>query len=80
MRKFLFVLSLCFIAGLNLLYGQGIEVTGKVTGAGDGSALPGVSVVVKGTTIGSVTDYQGGYFHQWEPQPHHCGGWHPCGF
>ncbi|GAB4032355.1 TonB-dependent receptor [Spirosoma gilvum] len=29
--------------------------------ADDGSSLPGVSVVVKGTTVGTVTDSEGGY-------------------
>ena len=31
-------------------------VSGKVTSAEDGSAVPGVNIVVKGTTTGSVTD------------------------
>lgn len=36
-------------------------VTGKVTSAEDGSALPGVNVVIKGTAKGTVTD-QAGYY------------------
>ena len=36
-------------------------VTGKVTAASDGSAIPGVSVLVKGTTTGSATDADGKY-------------------
>lgn len=36
-------------------------ITGVVTYADDGSALPGVSVIVKGTTTGTVTDAQGKY-------------------
>lgn len=36
------------------------SVTGKVTDS-SGGALPGVSVVVKGTTIGSITDMSGRY-------------------
>ena len=43
------------------MQGQGLQVTGSVTGAEDGSALPGVSVVVRGTTIGAVTDFEGNY-------------------
>lgn len=34
---------------------------GKVTGASDGEPLIGVSAVVKGTTKGGVTDYDGNY-------------------
>jgi len=43
------------------LQAQGVLVTGTVTSADDGSALPGVSVVVQGTTIGAVTDFEGTY-------------------
>lgn len=34
---------------------------GKVTSTEDGSALPGVNVLVKGTSIGTVTDAEGNY-------------------
>jgi len=36
-------------------------VTGKVTSADDGTAIPGVNVVVKGTSNGTVTNSQGVY-------------------
>lgn len=36
-------------------------IQGKVTSAEDGSPLPGVNVVIKGTTIGTVTDVAGNY-------------------
>ncbi|MFO7935611.1 MAG: SusC/RagA family TonB-linked outer membrane protein [Bacteroidales bacterium] len=61
MKRFVFVLTLLLFAGFSLLHGQGVEVTGMVTSAEDGAALPGVSVVVQGTTIGSVTDFEGNY-------------------
>jgi hypothetical protein len=38
-----------------------IEITGRVTNVEDGLALPGVSVAVKGTTNGTVTDADGQY-------------------
>ncbi len=40
-------------------FGQTLRVTGTVTDAGDGSTLPGVTVVVQGTTQGTVTDING---------------------
>jgi TonB-linked SusC/RagA family outer membrane protein len=40
---------------------QDRAVTGKVTSADDGTPLPGVNVVVKGTTNGTVTDADGNY-------------------
>ncbi|MCU0352806.1 MAG: TonB-dependent receptor [Cytophagales bacterium] len=51
----LFVLSLSVAA-----YAQK-AVSGKVTDSGDNSALPGVSVSVKGTTTGTVTGADGAY-------------------
>ncbi|QMU31228.1 SusC/RagA family TonB-linked outer membrane protein [Adhaeribacter radiodurans] len=48
-------LSLCF----SNLYAQ-TTVTGTVSGAG-GEALPGVTVLVKGTTNGTTTDANGSY-------------------
>jgi len=38
---------------------QNLTVTGTVTDASDGSLLPGVTVVVKGTTNGTVTNVDG---------------------
>jgi TonB-linked SusC/RagA family outer membrane protein len=61
MKRFVFVMSLLCFVGFNLLHAQGVQVTGIVTSADDGSALPGVSVVVQGTTIGAVTDFEGNY-------------------
>jgi len=43
------------------LFGQARIITGVVTGAEDGSALPGVTVTVKGTTIGTITDATGSF-------------------
>ena len=40
---------------------QSRTVSGKITSIDDGSALPGVNVVVKGTTTGTITDIDGEY-------------------
>lgn len=59
MRK---VLLLCITLGIaSVTWAQDRVVTGKVTAAEDGSALPGVNVVLKGTTNGTVTDGNGDY-------------------
>jgi TonB-linked SusC/RagA family outer membrane protein len=39
--------------------GQVRTITGTVTGADNGESLPGASIVVKGTTTGTVTDIDG---------------------
>jgi TonB-dependent SusC/RagA subfamily outer membrane receptor len=40
---------------------QSREVSGIVTSADDGLSIPGVSVIIKGTTIGTTTDFDGKY-------------------
>src|SRR5690554_3631488 len=59
MKKILF-LFLCSLFALGV-YAQDITLSGKVTAADNGEPLPGVSVVVKGTTNGTVTDMNGNY-------------------
>ena len=59
MKKLTFIFMLLAF-GMFSLYGQ-TSVTGRVTSAEDGSPLPGVSVVVVGTTIGTVTNLEGEY-------------------
>ncbi|MCX6334565.1 MAG: TonB-dependent receptor [Bacteroidia bacterium] len=62
-KRFLTMLSLLFLGILvaGALSAQGIRVTGKVTDAGDGSALIGVTVQEKGTTNGTISDVSGNY-------------------
>ena len=43
------------------LLAQGTRVTGRVTSETDGQPIPGVNVVVKGTTVGVSTDANGNY-------------------
>ncbi len=45
----------------NSLYGQERRVTGTVTQFSDGSTLPGVTVRVDGTSLGTTTDMNGRY-------------------
>ncbi len=60
MRKFtLFFVFLLFV-GMQAALAQ-MEVKGTVTDAKDGTPLPGVSIVVKGTLTGTVTDINGKY-------------------
>jgi TonB-linked SusC/RagA family outer membrane protein len=43
------------------LLAQQRTLSGKVTSADDGTTIPGVNVILKGTTIGTVTDGDGNY-------------------
>src|SRR5258705_1934230 len=57
MKKFLLM---CFSFGFALsVWAQDRVVTDRVSSSEDGSALPGVNVLVKGTTNGTVTDSEG---------------------
>jgi TonB-linked SusC/RagA family outer membrane protein len=42
-------------------WAQERSVSGKVTAIGDGSPIPGVNVVIKGTTTGTISDHNGNY-------------------
>jgi TonB-linked SusC/RagA family outer membrane protein len=50
-----------FVLGIHLLLAQTVQISGTVTSKADGQPLPGASVKVKGTTIGTVTDFNGKY-------------------
>jgi TonB-linked SusC/RagA family outer membrane protein len=52
--------ALCLLISGELM-AQGRTVSGRVTSSDDGAALPGVNVVLKGTTTGTVTDFDGRY-------------------
>ncbi len=56
------VLFLCFfLMGIFVVEAQMRTITGKVVSSEDNSPIPGASVAVKGTTIGTVTDLNGNY-------------------
>jgi TonB-dependent starch-binding outer membrane protein SusC len=55
------ILTFLFIACTLALSAQGLEIKGVVSSANDGQPLPGVSVVIKGTTSGTMTDAIGSY-------------------
>ena len=61
MRKITILLAFLFFVGANLANAQTRTISGKVTGSSDGSGIPGVTVQVQGTTIGTVTDIDGNY-------------------
>jgi Ca-activated chloride channel homolog len=61
MKKRIWILVLVMGASLGMLSAQERTIIGKVTSADDGSVLPGVNVMLKGTALGSVTDGKGEY-------------------
>lgn len=61
MKKIAFFFSILLFMGTLALNAQTKVITGKVTSADDDSPIPGVSIVVQGTTLGTVTDLDGNY-------------------
>ena len=60
MRNFALLITVLAIS-LQSLWAQTREISGVVTSGDDGSTIPGVSVSVKGTTLGTITDVDGKY-------------------
>lgn len=54
-----------FFLGMGLAFGQQVQVSGTVSD--NQGPLPGVSVIVKGTSNGTVTDFDGKYSIKAEP-------------
>ena len=56
-RLFMMLALLCLCTGMTLA--QTTKVTGVVTSAEDGEPIVGASVLVEGTTVGTITDING---------------------
>lgn len=61
MRKLLLISFVLVLALLQQAYAQSRTVTGTVTDQATGLGLPGVAVIVKGTTVGTTTGANGAY-------------------
>lgn len=63
MRQFLqrSCIAAILLFASSMVWAQDRTITGTVTSSEDGSSLPGVNVIVKGTTTGVVTDSDGRY-------------------
>jgi TonB-linked SusC/RagA family outer membrane protein len=61
MKRICIFTAFILMAAIQVLNAQTVQVTGTVTSAEDGQPLPGVSILIKGTTRGAVTDLDGNY-------------------
>ncbi len=59
--KKLLLLIVALAIGVSTMFAQTKQIKGNVTSSDDGSPIPGVSVSVKGTTSGTVTNFDGNY-------------------
>lgn len=60
-RGFLCLLLLTGAGAATQTSAQGLTVSGKITSSDDGSGLPGVTVLLKGSSAGTSTDAEGNY-------------------
>jgi TonB-linked SusC/RagA family outer membrane protein len=61
MKKVTILLLLFVFCGISFLQAQTVQISGTVISSEDNLPIPGVSVVVRGTTIGTITDFNGNY-------------------
>ena len=59
--KFSVILTLLLAIVVQFSFAQETFVAGKVTSASSGLPLPGVNIIIKGTTNGTQTDFDGNY-------------------
>ncbi len=61
MRRLTFLFACLFIAGISLVSAQATAVSGKVVSADNGEPIIGASVLVKGTSQGTISDVDGNF-------------------
>jgi TonB-dependent SusC/RagA subfamily outer membrane receptor len=59
MRKFSLLLVILVFIGLQVVSAQTRTITGIVISGDDGSSVPGVTIIVKESTLGTITDMDG---------------------
>ncbi len=59
--KFVIMLLVGLFVSTNILLAQEMTITGKVIDADNGEPIPGATVVIKGTTTGTITDFDGNF-------------------
>ena len=60
-RRLHLIYSLFLVISFTQVYGQGRIISGTVVSGTDGEPLPGVNVLLKGTSVGTVTNTEGVY-------------------
>ena len=55
-----YLVFFCLMLLSSMVFGQEVTVTGQVTNT-DGTSLPGVNIIEKGTSNGTITDFEGSF-------------------
>jgi len=61
MKRKLMLLLTCLFVGIGLVTAQNLKVTGIVISEEDGQPVVGASILVKGTTVGTISDIDGNF-------------------
>jgi TonB-linked SusC/RagA family outer membrane protein len=61
MKKISVLFTVLVFFGFQFLQAQTQQITGTITSSEDGLPVPGANIIVKGTTVGTVTDIDGQY-------------------
>ena len=61
MRKLTFLLACLFLVGVGLVHAQSKSISGKVFSVDDGQPVIGATILVRGTTQGTITDVDGNF-------------------
>src|SRR5690625_2078902 len=62
MRHYLWLTALCTLAFINIAYAQDSHtITGTVTDEETGATLPGVNILIVGTSTGTTTNLEGDF-------------------
>jgi len=59
MRKLTFLLACLLLVGVGLVHAQSKSISGKVLSSDDGQPVIGATVLVRGTTVGTITNTDG---------------------
>ncbi|WP_339739456.1 carboxypeptidase-like regulatory domain-containing protein, partial [uncultured Sunxiuqinia sp.] len=59
MKKLMFLFYLIF--SVTVVFSQQTAITGTVTESETGEPIPGASIIIQGTTSGTITDFDGNY-------------------
>jgi len=61
MKKLTILFAFLSFLGFQIVQAQTQEISGTITSSATGEGLPGVTVAIRGTTIGTITDIDGTY-------------------
>lgn len=67
MRKLLYLSLILLLSNMSVTFAQKVLVTGQITDKNTGENLPGVNVLIKGTTEGTITNLNGEFSLKADP-------------